>query len=355
MNRAWKCGLPISVAKSYAGNLIVLPLNCRLVIVWLMAIVVSTAVLFSPTTAVAQQYPTKAVRLMLRSPPGGSDDFQARVLGVQLSQILGQQFVVDYRAGAGGLVAWEYMAKVAPDGYTIMLTTTTLASIRAARPDATIDPWRDYTWISLVSKYMVMIVSHPALPVKNLKDVIALARKHPGKLSYGSSGYGATPHLAMEYFKSVARVDISHVPYRGGGPMYVDLFGGRLELGSTTTGSIMPHLKSGRIRPLGVTGANRLPELPHVPTVAESAGLPGFEFTSFYAIVGPANMPKDVVQTLVTALAKAMATPGFKEKFRDAAGGFEPAASTPEQMLDIAKKDGEKVSKLIRDANIKAE
>ncbi len=326
-----------------------------LVFVSLIAAIVCIAATFLPDIAAAERYPSKPVRLILRAPPGGADDIQARLLASQLAPVLGQQIVVDYRPGAGGLVAWEYMTKVPPDGYTIMLTASGLTSVRALRPSVTIDPWRDYTWISQVSSFMLIFSGHPSLPVKNLKDVIALARKHPGEMSYGSTGVGATPHLSMEYFKSVAHIDIAHVPYRGAGPMYVDLLGGRLELSTSTTASTVPHVKSGRLRGLGVTGLKRLAELPEVPTVAEGAGLPGFEFTGFYAIIGPANMPKDVVETLATAINKAMAAPGFKDRFRTAAGGMEPVANTPEQMLEIARKDGEKTDKIVRAANIKAE
>jgi tripartite-type tricarboxylate transporter receptor subunit TctC len=159
----------------------------------------------------------------------------------------------------------------------------------------------------------------------------------------------------MEYFKSVARIDISHVAYRAAAPQFIDLLGGRVELSTATTGPTVPHVKTGRIRALGVTGPKRLPELPEVPTVAESAGLPGFEFTGFFAIIGPANMPKDIVDSIAAAVAKAMAAPGFKERFREALGGFEAVASTPEQILAMAKKDGEKMDKLVREANIKAE
>ena len=318
------------------------------------ALVTAVALLF-PAAALAQVYPNKPLRMILRAPPGGADDIQARLLAAQLTPLLGQQVVIDYRPGAGGLVAWEFMAKAPPDGYTVMLTASGLTSVRALRPDTTIDPWRDYVWVSQVSSFMLMFVAHPSLPVRNLKDLIALARKRPGQLSYGSTGTGATPHLAMEYFKAAAHLDIQHVPYRGAAPMFLDLFGGRLELGTSTTASPVPYVKSGRVRALGVTGPKRLPDLPEVPTVAESAGLPGFEFEGFYALIVPAGTPADIVNTLAAATAKAMLAPGFKDKFRTAAGGMEPIANTPAEMLTIAKKDGEKVDKIVRGANIKAE
>lgn len=320
----------------------------------LVATAVAGSAVFLPAVASAQGFPNKPIRLILRAPPGGADDIQARLLASQLTPLLGQQVVIDYRPGAGGLVAWEYMAKAPPDGYTIMLTASGLTSVRSLRPSVTIDPFRDYVWISQVSSFMLIFTGHPSLPVKNLKDVIALARKRPGELSYGSTGVGATPHLSFEYFKATAKVDIPHVPYRGAGPMFLDLVGGRLELGTSTPASAVPQVKAGRLHGLGVTGTSRLPELPDVPTVAEGAGLPGFEFTGFYAIIAPAGTPPDIVNTLSAAITKGMAPPAFREKFR-AAAGMEAVTTTPDEMLAIAKKDGEKVDKIVRGANIKAE
>lgn len=316
---------------------------------------VGIATVFAAGAVIAETFPTKPVRLVLRAPPGGADDIQARLLASELTSILGQQVVIDYKPGAGGLVAWEYMAKAPPDGHTIMLTASGLTSVRSLRPSVSIDPWRDYAWVSMVSTFMLMFSAHPSLPVKNLKDVIALAKKRPGELSYGSTGTGATPHLAMEYLKATTKIDIQHVPYRGAGPMWLDVFGGRLELATSTTASPVPYIKAGRLRALGVTGAKRLPELPEVPTVAEGAGLPGWAFEGFYAIIAPAGTPKDIVNQLSAAVNKAIGAPGFKDKFRAAAGGFEAVSSTPEQLLDLARKDGAKVDRIVRDANIKAE
>jgi tripartite-type tricarboxylate transporter receptor subunit TctC len=321
-----------------------------------IALILGLGAASAPLSVSAQGWtPTKPMRMVLRAPPGGADDIQARLLAQQLTPILGQQVLIDYRPGAGGLVAWEYVSKLPPDGHTIMLTASGLTSVRSLRPSVTIDPFRDFVWISQVSTFMLIFTGHPSLPVKSLKDVIALARKRPGELTYGSTGVGATPHMAMEYFKSTAKLDIPHVPYRGAGPMFLDLVGGRLELGTSTTASAVPHVKGGRIRGLGVTGPRRLDDLPEVPTVAEGAGLSGFEFTGFYAMIGPAGTPAEVVNSLSAAIAKAIAAPGFKEKFRAAAAGMEPIATTPEEMLAIAKRDGEKTDKIIRAANIKAD
>ena len=307
-----------------------------------------------PVAAIAQGFPSKPLRLILRA-IGSTDDTQARLLAAPLKTILGQQVIIDFRVGAGGLIAAEYVAKSPPDGYVMLLTASGLASVKSLRSDSPVDPWRDFAWVSQVSSFMLVLSAHPTLPVKNIKDLIALARMRPGELSYGSSGIGATPHLAAEYFKSAAKLNINHVPYKGGAGMFIDLMGGRVELGSSTTAPAIPLIRSGKLRALGVTGARRSPELPDVPTIAEGAGLPGFEFTGFYAIAVPGGTPQDVVATLSNAIIKAMATPGFREQFMKAVPGLEPVSSTPEQLLKLAKTDAAKVDQIVRSANIKPE
>ena len=177
---------------------------------------------------VAQSFPTKPLRLVLRSPPGGTDDLLGRLIALKMPESLGQQVIVDYRTGAGGLVAWEYIAKAPPDGYTLLLAASGLGAVRSLRPNATIDPWKDFAWVSQVVNYQLALVVHPSVPAKNVKELIALARARPGQLSYGSSGVGATPHLSAEYFKAAAKVNIVHVPYKGAGPMFLDLMSGRV-------------------------------------------------------------------------------------------------------------------------------
>ena len=200
---------------------------------------------------------------------------------------------------------------------------------------------------------MLVLVVHPSLPTRTLKELIALARSRPGQLSYGSSGVGATPHLAAEYFKAMAKVQIDHVPYKGAGPMYLDLIGGRIEMGSAVVGSAMPLIRSGKIRGLGVSGAKRTPQLPAVPTIAE-AGLTGYEFEPFYAIVVPIRTPREIMGALSEAIAKAMSPPEFREQFFRIVGS-EAVFNTPEQMLQVAKKEAELIDKIVRAANIKPE
>jgi tripartite-type tricarboxylate transporter receptor subunit TctC len=314
---------------------------------------VLSLVLFTvPASGMAQSFPVKPLRLILRSPPGGTDDLLGRLISQRMGELLGQQVIVDYRTGAGGLVAWEYFAKSPPDGYTLLLAASGLGALKSLRPNATIDPWRDFTWVSQVVNYQLAIAVHPALPVKTLKDLIALARKRPGELTYGSSGIGATPHLSAEYFKFMAKVDITHVPYKGAGPMYIDLMGGRLAAGFVVVGSVIPHVRSGKLRVLGVTGVKRVPQLPDVPTFAQ-AGVTGYEFTAFYALLVPARTPREIVARLAETTAAVVSSPQYRERVIDV--GLEPAANTPEQMLQLAKKDGAQIDKIIRTAGIKIE
>lgn len=320
-----------------------------------LGVLMATSMVALPTSALAQEFPSRPLRLVLRAPPGGADDLQARLLSAHLRPILGQPVVVEYKPGAGGLVAWDYMAKLPPDPHTIMLTASGLASVRSLRPSTTIDPFRDYTWLSQVSSFMLVFTSTPSLPVKNIKELIALAKKRPGELSYGSTGVGATPHLAAEYFKAETKIDAPHIPYKGAGPMFLDLLGGRIGWGTSTPASSVPHIKAGRLRGLGVTGTRRLADLPDVPTVAEGAGLKDFEFTGFYAMIAPPNIPKEAASKLAAAVMKVVSAPEFKEQFAKAVAGMEPVASTPAEILDLAKKDSAKVEKIVRAANIKAE
>jgi len=321
---------------------------------WMSAIVAISTVMIS-ANSIAQEFPTKPMRMVLRAPPGGADDMQARLLAPQLRQVLGQPVIIDYRTGAGGLVAWDYMAKLPPDAHTIMLTASGLASVRSLRPSSTLDPWRDYTWISQVSSFMLIFTAHPSLPVKNIKELIALAKKRPGELSYGSTGVGATPHLAAEYLKAEAKINSPHIPYKGAAGMFLDLLGGRIEWGTSTTAGAIPHIQNGRLRAIAVTGSKRLTDLPDVATVAETAGLKDFEFTGFYAIIAPPNIPKDVANKLSEAVIKVISAPGFKEQFSKAVAGMEALASTPSEILEIAKKDSVKVDKIVRAANIKVD
>ena len=325
---------------------------CRQLLV-AIAIAIAVASLAAPFVVYAQNFPSKPLRLIVRAPPGGTDDLIARLVAPAIGKTLGQQMIVDYRTGAGGLVAWEYVSKQPPDGYTLMLAASGLAAVKSLRGEISIDPFRDFGWVSQVTSFMLVILVHPSLPARTQKELIALARSRPGQLSYGTSGVGATPHLAAEYFKAMAKVQINHVPYKGAGPMYLDLIGGRIEMGSAVLGSALPHIRSGRVRALGVSGAQRSPQLPDVPTIAEQ-GLAGYAFEPFYAIVVPARTPREIMGALADAIAKSMSTPEFREQFVKIVGS-DVVVNTPEQMLQVAKKEAELIDKIARAANIKEE
>jgi tripartite-type tricarboxylate transporter receptor subunit TctC len=301
--------------------------------------------------ALAQSFPVKPLRLIVRAPPGGADDLHARILSQHLGKVLGQPVVLDYRPGAGGLVAWEFTAKSPPDGYTLLLAASGLAGIQSLRPDMPVDPWKDFAWVSQIATFPLIFTVHPALPVKNLKELIALARKRPGQLNYGSSGIGATPHIAAEYFRAAAKIELNHIPFKGASPMYLDLMAGRIEIGTSVLGSAIGFVKSGKVRALAVTSATRSTVLPDVPTVAEAAGLPGFEFTPFYAIVTQGQTPRDLVEQLSAAIGRVMAIPEFREAI--IAAGSEPAANTPEQMLALAKRAAAQIAKIVQASGIK--
>lgn len=305
-----------------------------------------------PLAATAQVFPAKPLRIVVAFVPGGADDFHGRLVAQKLTEVLGQQVIVENRAGAGGLVGWEAVAKSPPDGYTLLLASPGLTVVKSLRPSASVDPWRDFTWVSPVAQFSLVLVMHPSVPAKTLKELIALARARPGQLSYASSGIGAGPHLAAEYFKSVAKVDIVHIPYKGGAPAYLDIMAGQVAMYFAVPGSGIPYIRSGRLRALGVTGATRAPQLPEVPTIAE-AGLPGYEFTSFYSLLVPGATPREVVTKLADAIARALSAPEVRERIIKA--GSEPASGTPEQVLEMAKNAAVKLDRIIRTANIKAE
>jgi len=304
-----------------------------------------------PCASMAQDYPSKPIRFIVRAPPGGTDDLIARLMQPAVAKALGQSVVIDYRPGAGGLVAWEYVAKQPPDGHTMLLAASGLAAIKTLRPSATLDPFRDIAWVSGVTNFMLVLLAHPSLPARNTGELIALAKRRPGELSYGSSGIGATPHLSVEYFKAAAKVNINHVPYKGAGPMYLDLFSGRIELGAAVLGGALPHIRGGKVRALGVTGAKRSEHVPEVPTVAEG-GLAGFVFEPFYAIVAAAGTPREIVGALSAGIARGMSTPDFRAQFSKLVAA-PVATSTPEQMTQMAKKEAELIERIVQTAGIK--
>jgi len=310
---------------------------------------VSLCLLCAAGGAAAQTYPAKPVRLLSGFPAGGANDYHARVLAQKLTELFGQTVIVENRGGAGGTIAADAIAKAAPDGYNLLMSFGSLAVAPSVYAKLPFDVLKDFTAVSLACRIQNVLVVPSALPAKNVQELIALAKAHPGKMNYASSGIGATPHLSAEMFKALAKVDIAHIPYKGDTPAFVDLLAGQVDMMITVVQSTLVHIESGKLRPLAVTGLKRTASLPKVPTMQE-AGLTGYELTSWFGVMGPANMPRDVLDRLNGAMVKAIAQKDVQDKF--VAGGSEPESSTPEQFAQLIRDDVAKFARIVKAAGI---
>ena len=310
---------------------------------------VSLCLLCMAGSAAAQSYPAKPVRLLSGFPAGGANDYHARVLAQKLTELFGQTVIVENRGGAGGTIAADAIAKAAPDGYNLLMGFGSLAVAPSVYAKLPFDVLKDFTAVSLACRIQNVLVVPSALPAKNVQELIALARAHPGKMNYASSGTGATPHLSAEMFKALAKVDIAHIPYKGDTPAFVDLLAGQVDMMITVVQSTLVHIESGKLRPLAVTGLKRTASLPKVPTMQE-AGLTGYELTSWFGVMGPANMPRDVLDRLNGAVVKAIAQKDLQDKF--VAGGSEPESSMPEQFAQLIRDDVAKFARIVKAAGI---
>lgn len=301
----------------------------------------------------SQPYPAKPVRLVITYPPGGNTDLVGRALGQKMSELFGQQVVVDNRGGAGGVLGTMITAQAAPDGYTIMLGTSAgMVCNPLLSSKLTYDPVRDFAPVSMVVIVPQLLVVNPQLPVKNVRELIALAKARPGYLSAGSSGVGTPNHLGTELLKWLAGVDIVHIPYKGGGPAITDLIGGQIQMAFSSVPAVLPHIKTGRLVALGVGSAKRSPALPNIPTIAE-AGVPGYEYTTWYGIFAPARTPPPLVAKLNTAIVNAMQSPEINDRFL--ALGGDPEPGTPAQLRAYMANESAKWAKIIKAANIRIE
>ena len=301
----------------------------------------------------AQSYPSQTIRLVVPFAVGGTSEIVARAVAQELSQSMGVGVIVDNRAGGAGTIAMAEVARAAPDGYTLILGHVgTLAVNPYAMDKQSYDVNKDFVPIALLAKVPNIFVVNAEVPAKTFKDFVALARKEPGKLNYGSAGNGSAGHLAFEYLKYVVGIDVVHVPYRGTGPQLQDLLGGRLQAASAGTPALMPHIKSGKLRALAVGTPERIPALPDVPTVAE-LGYPGFETSQWYGIVGPAGLPKNVVDKLSAEINKAMTSTAIKTRFAndDAKAG----GGTPADFAALIKAEQDRWSKVVKAANLRIE
>jgi tripartite-type tricarboxylate transporter receptor subunit TctC len=308
--------------------------------------------LFSPW-AISQNYPSKPIRLVVPFAPGGSSSIVARSVAAEMEKGLGQPIVVDNKPGGGGNVAMLDVARSDPDGYTLIIGHIGSLAVNPYMYDKLpYDVDRDFAAVSLLAIVPSIFVVHESVPAKDLREFVALAKKEPGKLFYGSAGNGSAGHLAMEYLKQVTGIDIQHVPYKGTGPNIVDLVAGRTQAAAAGTPPLMPHVKSGKLRVIAVGAAKRLHSLPEVQTVAEQ-GYPGFETTQWYGINAPAKTPEAIIQRLAAEAAKAAKSPRVIERF--AADDAEAVGSTPAEYAAFIRKEQERWSKVVRTAHIKAD
>lgn len=301
--------------------------------------------------AAAQAWPAKPIRMVIPFPAGGTTDILGRIAAQKLSESLGQQVIPDNRPGAAGNIGTEVVAKAAPDGYMLLTAPgSTLTIHPSLYAKLGFDPLRDFAPVTVLAAVPNVLVVHPSLPARSVKELIALAKAKPDALNYASTGAGQSTHLAMELFKTMAGVKITHVPYKGSAPAVTDLLGGHVSLMFDNMPSAAPHVKAGKLRPLAVSTLKRSPLLPEIPTVAE-AGLPGFEVSVWFAVLAPAGTPRAVVDRLNQVLVNALQAPDVRERL--SSQGAEPIGNSPEQFTALMKRDLAKWAKVVKAAEIK--
>jgi tripartite-type tricarboxylate transporter receptor subunit TctC len=298
-------------------------------------------------------FPAKPIRLIVPFSPGGPADMLARPIAQGLTEAWGQQIIIDNRAGAGGIIAAELLAKSPPDGYTLMIATPGVVAVNPGLHEKLpYDTVRDFAGVTNAVTSSNIMVVHPSLPVATVTDLIRLARSMPGQMTYASAGNGSASHLGTEMFKSMAKVNIIHIPYKGAAPGVIDLVGGHVQLMIIGIPVAIPQVRSGKLKALGVTSLTRSPAAPDVPTLNES-GLPGYEVLNWYGIVAPAKTPRDIVTKLNGEIRKIIHAPGMKPRLE--LQGFEPAGTTPEAFDAYMRSELAKWSKVVKQAGIKAD
>jgi tripartite-type tricarboxylate transporter receptor subunit TctC len=299
--------------------------------------------------ATAQTYPAKPVRIVVPFAAGGGVDVTARILAQGLTERLGQMVFVENRTGASGIIGTEFVAKSAPDGYTLLVGSQTTQAVVPAMYKTSYDGARDFAPVTVIATSPLLIVAHPSLPVKTVKDLIALAKARPGQLTFGAAS-GGTPHMAGELFKLTAKVDLLFVPYKGEGPAVSDAMGGQISLVFSNLPVVLPLTRSGRLRGIAVTSAQRVPTAAEFPTVAES-GLPGFEANTWFGCLAPAGTPADVIGRLNAEAARALSTSAVKERM--AGMGLFVVANKPEEFAELLKKEIPRWAKVVKDSGVK--
>ncbi len=297
-----------------------------------------------PPAAYAQAYPAKPVRVIVVFPPGGSNDIVARIVFQKMTEQLGQQFVIDNRGGAAGTIGADVVAKSPPDGYTVMVQSATHVANPHLYKSLPYDTLNDFIGVTALARQVGILVVHPSMPAKTTKEFIALAKARPGQVVYGSAGNGSFVHLTMALLASMTGVNMIHVPYKGGGPASLAIVAGETQAMLATIGSLFTHIKSGRVRPLGVTSDKRTVQFPEVPALAEA--VPGYEFTAWVGAFVPAKTPKPIVDKLNAELRKALDHPDVAKNLSDQT--LDPMHMTPEQFAERLKSDYEKYARVVK-------
>ena len=301
--------------------------------------------------AAQQAYPARPIRVISPYPAGGTTDLLARLIGPKLTEAWGQQVLVDNRPGGNTVIGSEALVRSAPDGYTLISILTSHVIVPSLVPTP-YDPIKDFAPVATIASTQLVLVVHPSVPAKNLRELIALAKARPGQLNYASGGTGTVTHLAGEYFNMLAGVKTQHIPYKGSSQALTDIVGGQVHMYFSPPIVGLPHIKAGRLRPIAATGDTRIPALPQVPTAAE-AGLKGFELNIWYGLLAPAATPKAIIDKLSTEIARVLALSAIKEQL--VAQGMTPLVSTPEQFAALIRTHFAKYKKIVSTANIKVE
>ena len=320
-------------------------MTIRILVLLALALIVATAV------AQGTAYPTKPVRIVVPSSPGGGTDILARVLAQKLSESQGQQFVVENRPGAGQVIGIEAVARSAPDGYTLLMAASAIVINEVLYAKPPYDTLRDFVPVTLGASLPNILVVHPALPVKSVRELIALAKARPGQLNYSSAGSGTSPHLSMELFRLMAGITLTHVPYKGTGPATVDLVAGQVQLSMPNVLTALPQIKGGKLRGLGVTSAKRATGLPDIPAIAET--LPGYEAIQWYGLLAPAGTPREIVNKVQVETARILVLPEVKARL--AADGADAVGNRPEEFAAYIRTEIAKWGKVAKAGGIKLE
>jgi tripartite-type tricarboxylate transporter receptor subunit TctC len=299
--------------------------------------------------AQAQNYPNRAIRLVVPSSPGGGTDITGRIVAQKLSEQLGQQVVVDNRAGAGTIIGNEIVAKAPPDGYTLLMGLSTLAINPSMFAKLPYDALRDFAPVSLVVLSPNILTIHPSVPAKNVKEFVALAKARPGTITFGSAGLGTSPHLSGELLKVLAKIDMVHVPFKGSGQSVISQLAGEIAANFPSVPTAIPYIKANRLRGLGVTTAKRTQALPEVPSIAE-AGVAGYEATQWFGVLAPAGTPRPIIDRLNQELVKMLRTPEMRDRLT--ADGTDPVGNTPEEFAAYIKSETDKWTRVIKAAGI---